>query len=78
MSLTVDMYNFIRKIFRTLFFLACLSFVLWQCYLALDKFLQEPRSTSVRIDYAKNWPMPKVILCPTMKEEVLEECGIKL
>ena len=68
--------NFSRKVvFKVLFFLACLSFVLWQCYLLMDKFLQKPRSTSVGFDQAKNWPMPKCVLCPEIKGKILEGCG---
>ena len=66
-----------RKVFRVLFFLACLSFVLWQCYLLLGKFLERPRSTSVGFDNAKNWPMPKFVICPTVKDDVLEQCGVQ-
>ena len=70
--------NFSRKVvFRVLFFLACLSFVLWQCYLRVDKFLERPRSTSVGFDHAKNWPMPKFVICPTIKNDVLKQCGFQ-
>ena len=63
-----------RKVFRVLFFLACLSFVLWQCYLLMDKFLERPRSTSVGFDHAKNWPMPRFVICPAIKDDVLRNC----
>ena len=66
-----------RKVFNALFFLACLSFVLWQRYLLLGKFLERPRSTSVGFDHAKNWPMPKFVICPTIKDDVLEQCGVQ-
>ena len=64
-----------RKVLRSLFFLACLSFVLWQCILLMGKFLERPRSTSVRFDQAKNWPLPKFVICPTIKDDPLETCG---
>ena len=67
-----------QKVFKRLIFLACLFFVLWQCYFSLKKFLQKPRSTSVQVDYSKKWPMPNFILCPVLKEDVLEDCNIKL
>ena len=71
--------NFSRKVvFRVLFFLACMSFVLWQCYLRVDKFLERPRSTSVGFDHAKNWPMPKFVICPAIKFDVLEyQCVVE-
>ena len=55
-----------RKALKVLIFLACLSFVLWQCYLSFTRFLEEPISTSVGSDSARNWPMPKITVCPTM------------
>ena len=66
-----------RKVFRSLFFLACLSFVLWQCYLLLGKFLEKPRSTSVSFDQAKNWPLPKLVICPQINpyKDVIRKCG---
>ena len=71
-----------RKVFRSLFFLACLSFVLWQCYLSMNKFLEKPRSTSVGFDLAKNWPLPKFVMCPAIDSaesnyNLLEECGFE-
>ena len=69
--------NFSRKVvFRVLFFLACMSFALWQCYLRVDKFLERPRSTSVGFDHAKNWPMPKFVICPAIKDDVLNQCWL--
>ena len=64
-----------RKAFRALFFMACLTSVLRQCYLSMERFLEEPRSVSVDIDHASNWPLPRLIICPPVKEEVLKECG---
>ena len=65
-----------RKVFKVIFFLSCLSFVLWQCYLLMGKFLERPRSTSVGFDRAKNWPMPKFVMCPPIKSDVLEQCDL--
>ena len=67
-----------RKVLRSLFFLACLSFVLWQCYLLMGKFLERPRSTSVGFDQAKNWPMPKFVMCPAIKSfELMSRCDFE-
>ena len=60
------------KIYRALFFLACLSFVSWQSYSLFEKFLKRPRSTSVEIDDTKNWPIPELVFCPDMFDFELE------
>ena len=62
-----------QTVFRALFFLACLSFAMRQCYLSMEAFLQNPTSTSVVIDFAKKWPMPRITLCPTSNDEYLED-----
>ena len=67
-----------RKVFKVLFFLACLSFVLWQCYLLFAKFLQKPKSTYVEIDDTKNWPIPKFFFCPEFELGPLQQCGLTL
>ena len=68
----------VRKILRGLFFLACLSFVLWQCYLSFERFLLNPRSISIGVDYAKNWPVPRVILCPSnIQPSARKNCAIQ-
>ena len=46
-----------------LIFLACLSFVLWQCYALIQKFIDRPTSTSVKIEYARDWPTPTFTIC---------------
>ena len=66
------------KIYRVLFFLACLSFVSWQSYSLFEKFLQRPRSTSIEIDDTKNWPIPQFFFCPELKEEPLEKCNLNV
>eukprot|EP00093_Oithona_nana_P014809 14809.XXX_721951_722219_1 [CDS] Oithona nana genome sequencing. len=43
----------------------------------MDKFLQRPRSTSVGFDHAKNWPMPKFVICPAIKDDILIQCGFQ-
>ena len=63
----------VQKVFRVLFFLACLTLTLRQCYLSMATFLREPTSTSVLIDFEKNWPMPRITLCPTINDEFLED-----
>lgn len=66
------------KVLKVLIFLACLSFVLWQCYLSFTRFLEEPISTSVGSDSAKNWPIPKITICPAtnLKFDYMETCNI--
>ena len=66
------------KALKGLIFFACLSFVLWQCYLSFTRFLEEPISTSVGSDSAKNWPMPKITICPAtnLKFDYMETCNI--
>ena len=51
------------KIYRALFFLACLSFVSWQSYSLIAKFLKRPRTTSIELDDTKNWPIPELVFC---------------
>ena len=65
-----------RKVYRSIFFLACLSFVSWQCYLLFEKFLQKPRSTAVEVDDAKNWPNPKLLFCPAVNVFTLKQCNL--
>ena len=67
-----------------LIFLICLRFVLWQCYLSFQKFLDKPRSTSVKIEYDRDWPTPPTpgfTICPTdhnleRNEDVLDQCQV--
>ena len=65
-----------KDIFKVSVFLGCLSFVLWQCHQAFEKFGQKPRSTSMGIDYSKNWALPKIVFCPAIKTGILESCGL--
>ena len=68
------------KILNAVIFISCLSFVLWQCYLSFIRLIEKPRATSIKIEYAKKWPVPSFTVCPTDKklrrnEDVLKECG---
>ena len=70
-----------KRILKALIFFSCLSFVLWQVYLSFQKFLQHPRSTSLSLEFAKDWPFPRFTVCSknlfdARKEGVLDACGI--
>lgn len=70
-----------RRILKAVIFVSCLSFVLWQVYLSFQKFLQNPRSTSLSLEFAKDWPFPRFTVCSknlfdARKEDVLDACGI--
>ena len=48
--------------------------------MAFEKLLQNPRATSVKVVYAKDWPAPSFTICPThdflrRNEDVLDGCG---
>ena len=66
-----------QRLFKILTFLACFSFVSWQCYKSVDKYLQEPRSTLLKIDFAKDWPTPTFTVCSSepINDDVLEGCS---
>ena len=69
-----------QRFLNWLIFSACLLFVLWQCYLALEKFLKVPRATSLTIQESRNYPIPRFTICPLEKslefnQEILDGCG---
>lgn len=64
--------GFFRKTFKSIFFIGCLTFVLWQCYYAFDRYLQKPISIFKFIDSATNWPLPRITICPPMDASYLE------
>ena len=68
--------NIFQKVVRSLFFLTCLSLTLWQCHQSFNRLLEKPIATSVGIDFAKNWPMPKINFCPIMDATFLQKCCI--
>ena len=68
------------KLLNAIVFIACSSFVLWQCYLSFVRLIEKPSATSIKIEYAKNWPVPSFTVCPKdmhyrRNETVLKECG---
>ena len=74
--------NGYKRNVKAVIFLTCLSFVIWQCYMAFQKLLEKPRATSVTVEYAKDWPAPSFTVCPTNEflrrnEDVLDDCGFK-
>ena len=64
------------KVFKICFFVLCLAFVCWQTHKAFERFVLKPRSTSVGVDHSKNWRMPKVVICPAIKTEILGKCNL--
>ena len=64
------------KAFKSVFFLACLTFVLWQCYSSFSRYLEKPISIFKFIDSATNWPLPKITICPPLDSSTLSNCGI--
>ena len=69
-----------KPVLKAAIFLACFSFVAWQCYLSFQKFLENPRSTSLSMEYTHDVSFPTFTVCPTTpflrrNADVLKKCG---
>ena len=72
-----------RRIVKSVIFLACLSFVSWQCFLSFERFLEKPTVTSLSKEFSKDQPYPRFTICPSkhsshlnVHQDVLQACGV--
>ena len=69
-----------KPVLKAAIFLACFSFVAWQCYLSFERFLENPTATSVGLKYASDISFPTFTVCPRSpflrrNADVLKKCG---
>ena len=79
-SCKMKRFKGLKPILKAVIFIACFSFVGWQCYLSFEKFLEKPRGTSLSLEFANKWPFPRFTICPMIaflrrNEDVLNDCG---
>ena len=67
----------IRILVNALIAISCITFVVWQSWQCLDKFLQDPTSATIRMHTNVNRHnnlYPAITVCPIGKVELLSQC----
>ena len=71
---------------QVVIFLSCFSFVVYQCYECIKKYIESPQGTMLTTVSAEKAPFPVITICPTnsdlegnnyFNQTILEHCGIK-
>ncbi len=86
MTLTKNSSTPLQPVIHVMIFIACFSFVVYQCYECLKKYNGHPQGTSLTTEPARTTLFPVMTICPTkadidakayLNQTYLQHCGIE-